>query len=228
MLHLQQFTFFVKIFLRSDKLTNLFENISDKNILKLKRILSANTVKYKKNVNILSNVNREDFIALIDTGSVQLIFNDYDGNKTIIEELTSGEIFGTLTSTIASEEITCITKEDTQITYIEYDEITNDEIIRSDFYIIFIKNLIRILTEQLTTRNNRIELLTKRTTRDKILAYFNFEAQKKGTKRFTLPMSFTELANYLSVDRSAMSREIKYLKEEGFIETNGKRIKLNY
>ena len=209
-------------------MTNLFENISDKNILKLKRILSANTVKYKKNVNILSNVNREDFIALIDTGSVQLIFNDYDGNKTIIEELTSGEIFGTLTSTIASEEITCITKEDTQITYIEYDEITNDEIIRSDFYIIFIKNLIRILTEQLTTRNNRIELLTKRTTRDKILAYFNFEAQKKGTKRFTLPMSFTELANYLSVDRSAMSREIKYLKEEGFIETNGKRIKLNY
>lgn len=209
-------------------MTNLFENISDKNILKLKRILSANTVKYKKNVNILSNVNREDFIALIDTGSVQLIFNDYDGNKTIIEELNSGEIFGTLTSTITSEEITCITKEDTQITYIEYDEITNDEIIRSDFYIIFIKNLIRILTEQLTTRNNRIELLTKRTTRDKILAYFNFEAQKKGTKRFTLPMSFTELANYLSVDRSAMSREIKYLKEEGFIETNGKRIKLNY
>ena len=209
-------------------MTNLFENISDKNILKLKRILSANTVKYKKNVNILSNVNREDFIALIDTGSVQLIFNDYDGNKTIIEELTSGEIFGTLTSTIASEEITCITKEDTQITYIEYDEITNDEIIRSDFYNIYKKNLIRILTEQLTTRNNRIELLTKRTTRDKILAYFNFEAQKKGTKRFTLPMSFTELANYLSVDRSAMSREIKYLKEEGFIETNGKRIKLNY
>ena len=70
-------------------MANLFENISEKNILKLKRILSANTVKYKKNVNILSNVNQDNFIALVDSGSVQFIFNDYDGNKTIIEELNS-------------------------------------------------------------------------------------------------------------------------------------------
>lgn len=209
-------------------MANLFENISEKNILKLKRILSANTVKYKKNVNILSNVNQDNFIALVDSGSVQFIFNDYDGNKTIIEELNSGEMFGNLISNITSEEITCITKEDTQITYIEFDEITNDEIIKNDFYIIFIKNLIKLLTDQLTTRNNRIELLTKRSTRDKILAYFKNESQKRGTKKFNMPMTFTELANYLSVDRSAMSREIKYLKEEGFLEVNGKRITINY
>lgn len=209
-------------------MANLFENISEKNILKLKRILSANTVKYKKNVNILSNVNPDNFIALVDNGSIQFIFNDYDGNKTIIEELNTGEMFGNLISNIASEEITCITKEDTQITYIEFDEITNDEIIKNDFYIIFIKNLIRLLTEQLTTRNNRIELLTKRSTRDKILAYFKYESQKRGAKKFNMPMTFTELANYLSVDRSAMSREIKYLKEDGFIEVNGKKITIDY
>ena len=209
-------------------MANLFDSISEKNILKLKRILNANTVKYKKNVNILSNVNNDNFIALIDSGSIQFIFNDYNGNKTIIEELTSGEIFGNLISNISSEEITCITKEDTQITYIEFDEITNDEIIKNDFYIIFIKNLIKLLTDQLTTRNTRIELLTKRSTRDKILAYFKNESQKKGTKKFTMSMTFTELASFLSVDRSAMSREIKYLKEEGFIEINGKKIRINY
>lgn len=209
-------------------MANLFENISEKNILKLKRILSANTVKYKKNVNILSNVNPDNFIALVDSGSVQFIFNDYDGNKTIIEELNSGEMFGNLISNITSEEITCVTKEDTQITYIEFDEITNDEIIKNDFYIIFIKNLIKLLTDQLTTRNNRIELLTKRSTRDKILAYFKNESQKRGTKKFNMPMTFTELANYLSVDRSAMSREIKYLKEDGFLEVNGKKITIDY
>ena len=209
-------------------MTNLFENINDKNIEKLKRILKANTVNYKKNVNVLSNVNRDDFIAIIDTGSVQLVFNDYDGNKTILEEIGSGEIFGSLTVPVYSEEITCITREDTQITYIEYNEITNDEIIKTDFYIIFIKNLIKLLSQQVSTKNNRIELLTKRSTRDKLLEYFRMQSQEKGNKTFTIPMTFTELANYLSVDRSAMSREIKYLKEEGFIETNGKRIKLNY
>jgi len=209
-------------------MTNLFENINDKNIEKLKRILKANTINYKKNVNVLSNVNRDDFIAIIDTGSVQLVFNDYDGNKTILEEIGSGEIFGSLTVPVHSEEITCITREDTQITYIEYNEITNDEIIKTDFYIIFIKNLIKLLSQQVSTKNNRIELLTKRTTRDKLLEYFRIQSQEKGNKTFTIPMTFTELANYLSVDRSAMSREISYLKEEGFIKTNGKRITLLY
>lgn len=209
-------------------MTNLFENINDKNIEKLKRILKANTISYKKNVNVLSNVNRDNFIAIIDTGSVQLVFNDYDGNKTIFEEITTGQIFGSLTVPIYSEEITCITKEDTQITYIEYDEITNDEIIKTDFYIIFIKNLIKLLSQQVSTKNNRIELLTKRSTRDKLLEYFRMQSQEKGNKTFTIPMTFTELANYLSVDRSAMSREMSYLKEEGFIKTNGKRITLMY
>ncbi len=209
-------------------MTNLFENINDKNIEKLKRILKANTINYKKNVNVLSNVNREDFIAIIDTGSVQLIFNDYDGNKTILEEIEEGEMFGSLNSSISSEEITCITKEDTKITYIEYGEITNDEIIRTDFYIIFIKNIIKILSEQVTTKNKRIELLTKRSTRDKLLEYFKMQSQEKGNKSFTIPMTFTELANYLSVDRSAMSREISYLREDGFIKTNGKRITILY
>ena len=211
-------------------MVNLFENISDKELLKLKRILRANTFQYPKNVNILSNVNRDDFIVLIEKGTLELIYTDYEGNKTIIEELTAGEVFGTLTSSIRSEGISCITKEETLITYIEYDQITNDEIIKNDFYIIFIKNLIRMLTEQLNTRNVRVELLTKRTTRDKLLSYFKYIDQKTGdgSKNIKIPLSFTELADYLAVDRSAMTRELKYLKEEGFIEQTGKRIILHY
>lgn len=208
---------------------SLFENISEKNILKLKRILRATTSKYPKNVNILSNVNRDDFIVMIDSGSIDLIYTDYEGNKTVLEELQKGEIFGSLTSSLHSDEITCMTKEETIITIIEYDQITNDEIITSDFYIIFIKNLIKILTKQISNRNNRIELLTKKTTRDKLLSYFKKEAQKyNGNKTFILQTPFTEIANYLSVDRSAMTREMKYLKEEGFIETNGKKVTIHY
>ena len=211
-------------------MVNLFENISDKELLKLKRILRASTFQYPKNVNILSNVNRDDFIALIEKGTLELIYTDYEGNKTVIEELTTGEVIGTLTSSIHSEGITCITKEETIITFIEYNQITNDEIFKNDFYIIFIKNLIKILTEQLSNRNIRIELLTKRTTRDKLLAYFKYIDQKTGdgSKTIRIPLSHTELANYLSVDRSAMTRELKYLKEEGFIEQIGKRIILHY
>ena len=169
---MQHFTKFDKIILRGGKMANLFDNINDKNILKLKRILKANTVKYSKGVNILSNVNQEEFIAIIDSGSVQLEYNDYNGNKIIIEDIDKGEMFGSITSAIYNEEVSCITKEETVITYIEYDEITNDEIIKTDFYIIFIKNLIKLLGDQISSKNNRIELLTKKTTRDKLLEYF--------------------------------------------------------
>ena len=209
-------------------MTNLFENISDKNIEKLKRILRASTIKYRKNVNVLSNVNRDNFIAIVDTGSVQLELSDYDGNKTILEDINQGEIFGTLTSSLNNEEINGITKEETQITFIEYNQITNDEIIKTDSYIIFIKNLIKLLSEQVNAKNNRIELLTKKTTRDKLLEYFKMQSQERGTKSFIIPMTFTELANYLSVDRSAMTREISYLKEEGFIKTKGRKITMLY
>ena len=209
-------------------MTNLFENINDKNILKLKQILRANTITYRRNVNILSNVNLNDYIAIIDNGSVQLILNDYNGNNIIIEDINKGEIFGSLTYPLNNEEISCITKEETKITYIEYNQIINDEIIKTDSYIIFIKNLIKLLSEQVSSKNQRIELLTKKTTRDKLLEYFKIQSQSKSNKTFTIPISFTELANYLSVDRSAMTRELKYLKEDGIIKTDGRKITLLY
>jgi len=209
-------------------MANLFENINDSNIRKIKRFLMASTIKYPKGVNILSNVNRDDFIAIIDTGSVQFISTDYDGNKSIIEDIPEGGMFSSLTFPIYNEEVSCITKEITEITYIEYDSITNDEIIKTDSYIIFIKNLIKIMSDQVSEKNNRIEILTKKTTRDKLLEYFKQESQEKGTKAFTIPMSYTELASYLSVDRSAMTREIGYLKDDGIIKTNGRRITLLY
>lgn len=209
-------------------MVNLFQNISDKKIEKLKRILKANTVRYQKNVNILSNVNPEDFIAIIDSGSVQLISTDYDGNERVIEDIGEGEIFGSISYSLNNEDISCITKEATQVTYIEYKQITNDEIIKMDSYIIFIKNLIKLLGDHVSSKNTRIEILTKKTTRDKLLEYFRLQTQTTTNKSFTIPMSFTELASYLAVDRSAMTREISYLKEEGFIKTDGRRITLLY
>ena len=74
----------------------------------------------------------------------------------------------------------------------------------------------------------RIELLTKRSTRDKLIGYLTLLSTRTLSKTFSLPFSLTDLADYLSVDRSAMMRELKLLKEEGFIEKNGNKITLLY
>lgn len=76
--------------------------------------------------------------------------------------------------------------------------------------------------------NMRIELLSKRTIREKLLGYFNIVSARSMSKTFKIPFSLTDLADYLSVDRSAMMREIKYLRDDGFMEKSGNRITLLY
>ena len=85
-----------------------------------------------------------------------------------------------------------------------------------------------IILNKVTSLNTRIELLTKRSIREKLLGYFSILSSRNLTKSFTLPFSLTDLADYLSVDRSAMMRELGVLKNEGFIKKVGNKITLLY
>ena len=90
------------------------------------------------------------------------------------------------------------------------------------------EDLPELILSKVTDLNMRIELLTKRSIRDKLLGYFNLISSRYLTKSFSLPFSLTDLADYLSVDRSAMMRELKLLKEDGFIDKTGNKITLLY
>ena len=208
-------------------MNNLFLNISEKKKEKLLKKLNASTVKYPKGVNTLSNVNRKDYIGIINNGSLQINLVDYEGNVVILDELETNDVLGSIIYPL-TDEFVAITKEETTITFIDYEQVLNLEANSSEYFFNFIRNILELLGQQLNIKNERIKILTKRTTRDKLLEYFNIYSKKVGYKSFTLPFSYTDLANYISCDRSAMTREIKYLKEEGFIETDGKKIRLLY
>ena len=208
---------------------NLFENISLKNKEKLFKIFRASTVKFTKGINIIDYMDRTNSIGIIDTGSIDIIQTDYDGNETLIDELKENDIFGsTIYSIVLSDECSIITKENTNVTFIDYREIENAEFIKSDFYITFVQNLLAIIFEQMSIKNKRIDILTKKTIRNKLLTYFKQLSKEQGSKSITLPFSLSHLARFISVDRSAMIRELKYLKEEGMIEQKTKKIRLYY
>ena len=82
--------------------------------------------------------------------------------------------------------------------------------------------------KKIKEKNERIEILSKKTIRNRLLEYFHISTQKTGSKIIYLPFSYTELADFLAIDRSAMSREIKNLKNEGFIKTTKGKITLLY
>ena len=88
------------------------------------------------------------------------------------------------------------------------------------------KLLPSLFLNQIIELNMRIELLSKRTKREKLLAYFTIISTRNISKSFTIPFSLTDLADYLSIDRSAMMREMKLLKEEGFIKKTGNKFTL--
>lgn len=208
---------------------NLFENISLKNKEKLFKIFRASTVKYTKGINIIDYMDRTNSIGIIESGSIDIIQTDYDGNETLIDSLHNNDIFGsTIYSIVLSDECSIVTKENTIVTFIDYREIENAEFIKSDFYITFVQNLLAIIFEQMSIKNKRIDILTKKTIRNKLLTYFRQLSKEQGTKSITLPFSLSHLARFISVDRSAMIRELKYLKEEGIIEQKTKKIRLYY
>ena len=206
----------------------LFKNISNKNKEKLLRLIEANTIIYKENTSILNTLKNDNIIGIVLEGNIQITKTDYNGNRILIEDLFENDIFGTILSHLNNKEYQIITKEPTKIILIDFDTIINAKQNNKEFYNQFIKNLLEIIVKKINEKNERIEILTSKSIRNKLLEYFRITAKKSGRKTFYLPFTFTDLADYLSVDRSAMSREIKNLKDEGFIEIKQKRITLFY
>ena len=104
----------------------------------------------------------------------------------------------------------------------------NKKYINYSYYNVFITNLFDIVNSKCKENNDRIRILTKKTIRDKLLAFFENEYKKSRSKYIYVPTNLKDLADYLSINRSAMFRELKYLKEEKFIKIDGKRITLLY
>lgn len=206
---------------------HLFSKISVKEKEKLLRLLETNTLSFPKNTTILSST-KDNVIGIILEGHAQITRTDYNGNRTIIEELNEESIFGTVISSLNNDEYEIVTKIDTKVLIIDYHSILNYENTNYKYYNQFIKNLLEITTNIIEEKNERIQILTKKTIRDKLLEYFNIYSKKHATRIIYMPFSYTDLADYIAADRSAMSRELSYLKDEGFIKTKGRRISILY
>jgi len=204
----------------------LFNNISEQEFQKIYKCFNIRNIFFKKEQNILSNIQNAGTIGIVISGDAQLVRLDYNGTRTLLQEYSSGDVFGGIFSNISNGEISVQAKTDAQILFLDYDHIINRCKKNCVFHNTIIQNMIQILSKRIYKQNERIEILTKRTIRDKLLEYFHTLAKKTSSKTIYLPFTYTDLADYLSIDRAAMMREIKSLKDDGIIYTNGKMIRL--
>ena len=205
---------------------NPFENISKKNVQKLLDSLYADVLTIEKNSPVPKTIIDSNSIGIIMEGYVQIIRNNYNGNIVIIEELMENNVFGSSLSFVHSNDYEIIAKEDTKIIVMDEYLLLNYSEPNKQYYNQFIKNMFQIMGELMKEKNERIQIITKKTIRDKLLEFFVVSRKKNGSVNIYLPYNYSAFADYLGVNRSALMRELKNLKDEGFIETKGNKIKL--
>lgn len=209
-------------------MSNPFENLSKNQISKLFHILGVHIYNFKKNQEILPTIKYENIISIILQGHAQIINIEYNGNEIIMENLYKDDIFGTNISATNSEYTQIIAKEETKVLVIDYDKLINPANLKYSYFNIFFMNLFDIINTKFKEKNERVKILEKKQIREKLLEYFEIEHKKTRQRNIYLPFTFRDLADYLAINRSAMFRELKHMKDEKFIEVNDRKITLLY
>ena len=198
---------------------SIFKNMSVSEIDDTLKSIGARLISFKKNHIIVSGLVEDDLIGIIISGKASIITYDYSGNRDIIDNLEYDAIFGKSFSYLSSES-SVIATTNCEVLFLDYHLLTNN----SSKYDKINYNINRLLINKIYQLHEKIEVLSKRTIRDKLLCYFTNISKKRGRKSFNLPITYMELADYLSVDRSAMMREIKKLKNDKIITADSKKI----
>ena len=185
--------------------------------------------KFIKGETVTTYIEKRNQICIVLAGEVDLIRYDLNGNKTIISHFVETDVFGEVFYPAnTNNELFAVARKNSEILFFTYDSLSTKCRRNCDFHKELTNNLSNLFLSQIISLNLRIELLTKKNTRGKILSYFEILSKGNLRQTFSLPYSYTDLADFLSVDRSAMMREIKLLIDEGFIKKNGNKITLLY
>lgn len=202
------------------KSTDLFQNIGDSELTSLLSCLSARVKTFEKKQFIFSEGDKVEAMGIVLSGQVQVIKEDFYGNKNIVSVFEPGDLFAEtfVCSDIKTLPVSVICSADSEIMFIDFKKLITTCGNSCAFHHRLILNMLRILANKNILLNQKMEFTSKRTTREKLLAYLSAEAKKAKSASFDIPMNRQELADYLSVERSAMSAELSKLRDEGVLE----------
>ena len=206
------------------KNTSLFDGVSDEEYAAMMVCFKTVIKKYRKGEEIPMPHAR---LGIEENGHISLMKTDINGVRTIFEQLGTGGVFGdVLGFAWADGSFFLVAEEDSDVLYIDYEHIIKRCANACAHHSAVVPNLVKLMSEKTQALSEHLEILSRRTTREKLLAYFGMLAAKNKSLYFTLPFSQTSLADYICVDRSAMARELRRMSEEGLIDIERRNVKL--
>lgn len=198
----------------------LFESVQKDDLPAVLKCLGAVSKHYDKNERILNTGDEIMGVGVLATGRAQLIKEDAMGNRNIIGEIEGGDLFAEsfVCAGIKESPVTVVAIESGVVLFIQVNKIINICGNECSFHKQIINNLLKIIARKNLNLNKKLDYLSLRTTREKLLEYLNDQQHRVGTNPFKIPLNRVQLADYLCVDRSAMTRELGKLRNEGVLQ----------
>ena len=218
----------MKEFIPVLKRTKLFSGVGDDDISTMLTCLGARLLTYKKGEHVLRQGEHLSDILVLAEGSLHIQRDDYWGNRSILGHIGVGEIFGE--AYVAPESGTLlndvIAVEDSSVVFFDVKRVISTCSSACRFHTMVVQNLFFAISEKNRGLVQKLDYMSRRTTREKLLSYLSEEAKKQNSASITLPFNRQQLADYLSVDRSAMSNELCKMRDEGLLEFEKNRFRL--
>jgi len=206
----------------------LFHNISEDNQSRIMHCFNSKVKRFSAGETICFYDEIKNDVGIIESGKAVVVNTFTSGSQTILEYLTKGSLFGQLFYFHSNTEgISVIATTDCTVRYIDYNHIMHSCTNACAHHSQLIQNLFSIISYKASELSEHIDILSQRTIREKLLAYFTIQSSKSNSQTFKMPFSLSTLADYLSVDRSAMMRELKKIKDDGLISTDNKIITIS-
>ena len=206
----------------------LFEKVRTEDLDALLGCLGARPQKYGKGEIILQEGERASSIGIVLSGVVQIIQVDYYGNRSIMARLGPSDLFAEAFACagVAHMPVDVISVDETEILLIDAQRITQTCSMNCGFHNQIVHNLLKVVATKNLVLRQKIEVTSKRSTREKLMTYLLAQAKRAGKSSFAIPYDRQELADYLEVDRSGLSAQISQLRREGVLECRKNRFKL--
>lgn len=218
----------IKDFLLNDCL--LFKNMTDDNIKSLSNCFKMNIKTYKKNDYIVKMDDDIEYIHIIYSGTCIIEEEDYWGNRSIMDVVLRNQVFGIsyAYANIKKYPVSLVAKEKTKVNIIPVSKVFSPCSKHCVHHNTLIKNAVEVLAIKNISLMEKLEHISKRTTREKIISFLSSFAAKTNSNDFYIPFDRQELADYLLVDRSALSSELSKLKKSNLIDYRKNHFIINY
>ena len=211
------------------KNSKLFHGTEESDIYSILNCFQAKVLHYKKGEYIIRHGDVINNIMILLDGCLCIQRDDYRGNRSIVNIVNIGEMFGEAYTAHDSKpilnDVTAI--KDSSVIFLNINKVLNICSSSCQFHSYIIQNLYFAVSEKNQLLVQKLGYMSKRTTREKLISYLSDQAKIQGSNSFTIPMNRQQLADFLSVDRSAMSNELCKMRDEGLIVFNKNKFTLN-